>query len=192
MTIHIIIPLEITSLPSDFSGIIGSTAELDIEAQGEGVTYQWYYKKSALAAFTKSTTASGKTAHYSLKLAEQHDGWKFFCLVTDQYGNKLRSNTVTVNVIPQPQITSQPTDFMGSVGATAKFTVAATGDGLTYQWYYKKTGAASFVKSSLASGKKATYSMTIAERHDGWQYYCIVTDAYGQTAQTDTVTIHLN
>ena len=34
--------------------------------------------------------------------------------------------------------------------------------------------------------------MKMAAKYDGWQYYCVVTDAYGQTVQTDTVTIHLN
>ncbi len=66
------------------------------------------------------------------------------------------------------------------------------GDWLTYQWYYKKTGETSFVKSTLASGTKATYSMALKDRHNGWKYYCIVTDTSGNSLRTNTVTIHLN
>jgi len=77
------------------------------------------------------------------------------------------------------------------VGSTIRFTVGAAGDGLTYQWYFKKTGATSFTKSTVSSAQKATFTMKMAEKYDGWQYRCIITDAYGNVDVSDTVTIHL-
>ena len=184
-------PLKITTQPVDYTGPVGSTAKFTVKASGDGLTYQWWYKKADASSFVKSTLASGKKASYSMTLAERHDGWQYYCVVTDAYGHTAQSSTVTINVSTPLTITDQPVNYTGPVGSTAKFTVKASGEGLTYQWWYKKAGASSFVKSTLASGKKATYSMTLAERHDGWQYYCVVTDAYGQTAQSDTVKISI-
>ncbi|MBR2783068.1 MAG: leucine-rich repeat protein [Firmicutes bacterium] len=193
VSIHVITPLDITALPQNFTGPVGSTAELDIEAEGEGLTYQWYYKTSALSAFTKSTTASGKSAHYRLKLAARHDGWKFYCVVSDAYGNKLRSNTVIVHVSAANElcIIKQPADFNGAIGQTANFTVKAAGEGLTYQWYYKTPMATKFSKCTSASGTTPTYSITVNTKHPGYKYYCIVKDAAGNSLRTNTVTIYI-
>ncbi|MBR5430464.1 MAG: hypothetical protein IK116_08085, partial [Firmicutes bacterium] len=103
-----------------------------------------------------------------------------------------RSNTVTIHKAPALTITTQPVDYTGAVGSTIKFTVKASGEGLTYQWYFKRANETAFNPSTVSAATKATFSMKMAAKYDGWQYYCVVTDAYGQTAQTDTVTIHLN
>ncbi|MBR5429737.1 MAG: hypothetical protein IK116_04340, partial [Firmicutes bacterium] len=44
-------------------------------------------------------------------------------------------------------------------------------------------------KSTLSSGTKATYSMTVAEKHDGWKYYCVVKDSHGNSVKSSTVTL---
>ena len=111
-------------------------------------------------------------------------------MVKDTYGQTARSDTVTIHIVAPPlAITVQPQDYTGAAGSTIKFKVVAQGEGLTYQWYFKRTGEDSFHPSTLASGKKATYTMKMADKYDGWQYYCIITDANGDTVQTNTVTV---
>ena len=191
VTVHKRQTVSITSQPKDFYGAVGSTIKLTVGAVGDGLTYQWYYKKTGAAAFVKSTMASGTNSTYTMPMAEKYDGWQYRCLVTDAYGNSAVTDTVTVHKAPALTISGQPVNYTGAVGSTVKFTVKASGNGLTYQWYVKKTGASSFVKSTLASGTKATYSMTMKAKHDGWKYYCIVKDAYGNSIKTNTVSIHL-
>ena len=191
VTIHKAAALSITAQPTDYYGAAGQTIRFSINADGEGLLYQWYYRKSASGSFTKSTLSSGTKATYKMAMADKYDGWQYYCLVTDAYGDTAMSDVVTVHKIALPSFTTQPVDFTGFAGSTIRFTVQAVGESLTYQWYYKKTGASSFVKSTLASGTKAAFTMKMADKYDGWQYYCIITDAYGNTAKSDTVTIHL-
>jgi hypothetical protein len=66
------------------------------------------------------------------------------------------------------------------------FSVLAEGDELSYQWYVKKPGATKFSKSSITS---ATYSVALTAARSGNRLYCVVTDAYGNSVQTDTVTM---
>ncbi|MBR4691594.1 MAG: hypothetical protein IKP17_02420, partial [Oscillospiraceae bacterium] len=69
---------------------------------------------------------------------------------------------------------------------TASFTVVASGEGLTYQWYVKKPTASKFSKSSITGD---TYSVELTAARNGNQVYCVVTDALGNTVQTNTVTM---
>lgn len=46
-------------------------------------------------------------------------------------------------------ITTQPKSVTVAKGATATVSFTASGDGLTYTWYYKNKGATSFTKTIL-------------------------------------------
>ena len=183
--------LAITGQPQDFTGAAGSVIRFTVTAQGDGLTYQWWYSKDGGATFNKSTVSAAKKAAFTMNMADKYDGWKYYCVVTDSQGNTAQSNTVTIHKATLLAITGQPVNYTGQAGSTVRFKVTAQGDGLTYQWWYKKTDAASFVKSTLSSGTKATYTMTLADRHDGWQYYCLVKDAYGNSVRSDTVKINV-
>ena len=104
----------------------------------------------------------------------------------DKYGNEAKSKTVTLKIRENVKITGQPSDVTKAVNAKARTTVKATGDGLKYQWYYKNPGSSKFKKSSVV---RATYTTTITKKMSGREIYCVVTDAYGNKAQTQTVTL---
>jgi hypothetical protein len=50
----------------------------------------------------------------------------------------------------------------------------------------KTPNATAFTKSSITG---PTYSVTLTAARNGNQLYCVVTDKYGQTAKTNTVTM---
>ena len=85
-------------------------------------------------------------------------------------------------------ITQQPQNVTVTVGATASTSVTAVGDGLTYQWYYKDVGSTSWGSSSI---KISTYSIAMnSSSRIGRQIYCVITDAYGNTATSNTITLN--
>ena len=85
-------------------------------------------------------------------------------------------------------ITEQPVDVTVAKGETAKVTVVAVGEELTYQWYIKNAGKEKFVKSSITD---ATYTVEMSEKADGRQIYCVVTDKYGKTVKSDVVALSM-
>jgi hypothetical protein len=106
---------------------------------------------------------------------------------SDAYGNTVTTNTVTMTAAASSlSITTQPKNYVGAVGSTATATVKATGEGLTYQWYFANPGATGFTKSG---SKTATYSATLTEANSGRRMYCVITDAHGNTVTTNTVTM---
>ena len=83
------------------------------------------------------------------------------------------------------KITGQPKNVTVVAGLSGSVTVTATGDGLTYEWYYKNADSDTFVRAT-ATGK--TYTITMTDIVDGRQAYCIVRDKYGNSVQTNTIT----
>ena len=182
--------LKITSQPSDFTGQVGETARFTVAAEGEGLSYQWQLKKGS--SWSNLSSGGAKTATLSIKLDESKNGKTYQCVITDGEGNTATSNSAVIH-IPEPEkelaITTQPSDYVGDIGDTAKFTVAAEGNGLTYQWQLKK--GSSWANLSSGGAKTATLSISVDESRVGKVYRCIVSDDKGNSLTSKEVTISL-
>jgi uncharacterized repeat protein (TIGR02543 family) len=180
--------LSITGQPADVSVTAGETAAFAVFAEGtEDLSYQWYYRTTPNGTWTPVAASSGKTSVYSLVTEARHNGYQYFCRVTNAAGEYVDSEIATLTVAYTPvTITTQPKNYVGAVGNTATATVTATGDGLIYQWYFANPGATGFTKSG---SKTATYSATLTAANSGRRMYCVITDAYGNSVRTNTVTM---
>ena len=175
--------ITITQQPQDFTGKIGDTATFNVAASGEGLKYQWQYKDPGGSWLNSSF----KTPSMSCKITAARDGRQYCCVITDAGGNSVTSAAATIRVRAAIVITQQPQDFTGKVGDTAVFTVAATGDGLTYRWQYKDVGG-TWANSSF---KTPSMSCKITAARDGRQYRCVITDAFGSRVYSDAATIRV-
>ena len=89
--------------------------------------------------------------------------------------------------VPQPYpilIVTQPTPSSAVIGEVASVFVAAKGEGLTYQWYFRNTENGALSKSSITS---STYATTVTKSNINRVLYCVITDAYGNQVKTETV-----
>ena len=82
-----------------------------------------------------------------------------------------------------PEITTQPRDYTGIIGATVEFTVEATGENLTYQWQFKD--GANWKDSGMEGTKTPQLRVPITEARIGQQYRCIVTSGNGTNATSN-------
>ena len=172
--------VSIVTEPKTTYGKQGATVNVEIEASGDGLTYQWYLKNANGDKYTKSTI-KGDT--YTVEMSKKVDGRRVLCIVKDKYGNQVQTKTVVLRMAAT--ITSQPKSVTVKKGATAEATVKAVGTDLTYQWYIKNKGSDKFVKSSITD---ATYTVKMAKKVDGRQAYCVVKDKYGKTVKSDIIT----
>ena len=177
----------ITTQPKNLVGAEGETVKTSVKASGDGLSYQWYYAYKGSSTFKKSTVSSSAT--YSVAMNSTRDGMRIYCVVKDQYGNSVKSNTVTLTMGNVAKITTQPKNLVGAEGETVKTSVKATGDGLTYQWYYAYKGSSTFKKSTVSSS--ATYSVAMTTKRDGMRIYCVVKDQYGNSVKSSTVTLSM-
>ena len=86
-------------------------------------------------------------------------------------------------------ITKQPVPAAVKNGQTATVSLTAVGDSLKYAWYYKDTTSTDFALATGYTG--SSYSVTMNANRSGRLVYCVVTDKYGNTEQSETVMIGL-
>ena len=85
------------------------------------------------------------------------------------------------------KITQQPASVTTQAGKSVTFTVKASGKGLSYQWYTKKSGATSWTK--WPGHDAATAKATANDSWNGMQVRCTVKDSSGNTVNSNTVKV---
>ena len=176
--------LAITAHPKSVANYEGVKVSVSVSATGDGLKYQWQYSDDDGASW-KTSSCTSRT--YSQTLNASVDGRMLRCKVTDAYGNGPKtSNAATLDTRFKAKITTQPASVKVFDGDKAKVSIAATGDGIKYQWYYSTDGGNSFSKSSCTA---TSYSQTMSKSIDGRKLYCVVTDKYGNTAKSNTITL---
>ena len=174
-------PLTITEQPESVAVTSNKWITVNVAATGELLSYTWYAKKHGETAFTATST---HTKYYQVFVGNDTPYRQAYCLITDAYGNTIQSDTVTLSML---KILEQPTDTFVAAGEEAVVQFQATGDNVTYQWYVKNKGDAEFAHVPDFTGN--TYSVTMDTAVSGRQLYCVITDRFGNTQQTDTVFI---
>ena len=87
------------------------------------------------------------------------------------------------------EITEQPADFSGAVGDTATFSVTASGDGLRYQWQYKRPSDEGFSDSALATADEAEFKIGVTSARNGIAFRCAITNGHGHRIVSDAATL---
>ncbi len=175
-------PVTITKEPTHAAAAAGKKVKTAVKAAGEGLKYQWYYKNPGAEKFRKSTITSST---YSFKMTKAKSGRQVYCVIRDLYGNKVKTQTVTLKIPKTLKITAQPADVLTDLGTTGKLTAKASGDQVAYRWYVKAPGQTKFQKTDE---KGRTFSLEMTQEALGTQAYCRITDMFGNAVKTRTAT----
>ena len=176
----------ITQQPESVQQEVGKKFAITVKAEGEGLTYQWYVKENGAKAFKVS---SNKTASYAYTMQTYMHNRQVYCVITDVNGDSVQTETATITRPPVAlTIIEQPQDAQANIGEKFSISPKVEGDGLTYQWYVKESGAKAF---KVSSNKTASYAYTMQSYMKGRQVYCVITDKYGNSVTTDVATISL-
>jgi hypothetical protein len=117
----------INTQPRDKSGFAGGTVTFDIGVGGKGpLAFQWRRNGVAISGATGGTYTTP-----ALLLGDS--GAKYSVVVTNSAGT-VTSGDATLTVFGPPTITTQPVAQTATLGATATFSVTASGENLSYQW----------------------------------------------------------
>ena len=177
--------LKITTQPSTYKTQIGGAVWFKVAASGDGLTYQWQLSDNQGKTWRNSSV---KTANYSTTLSSKNNGRYVRCIVTDKYGNKVTSDSASMRISSPSSIniTRQPANFTAEIGGAVWFKVAASGEGLTYQWQLSDDQGKTWRNSSV---KTANYSTTLSSKNNGRYVRCIITDKYGNKVTSDSASM---
>ena len=93
--------------------------------------------------------------------------------ITDSNGSAAEAVFAVTVVASVPVITGQPLGVTAAAGQTVALNIAATGDGLTYEWRRSSTGAA------VSGGTGATLILSNVTAADADAYFCRVSNSAG-------------
>ena len=159
----------ITNQPQSQTNLAGTTATFTVGATGvEPLSYQWRSHANA-TSFTNLPFGTEAT----LVLSNVQPTTRLFAVVVSDSGGSVTSSPLaSLTVLAPPAITVQPAVRILTVGATASFTVTATGTApLAYQWRFNSV--------NLADKTNRTFSVTNAQLTNTGNYTVVVTNAYG-------------
>jgi len=168
---------KIVTEPADTAVLVGATATFSVEAKGKELEYQWRRNGADVPGATSASFTTAATV-------AADDGATFSVVVTS--GSRTRTSRdarLTVNI--PPSITTQPANIAVAAGATASFSVVATGSAtLAYQW--RRNGA------DIAGATSAAYTTPATMGTDnGAQFTVVVSNPHGSvTSQPATLTVN--
>ena len=99
------------------------------------------------------------------------------------FGKTVKTKTVTLK--SNIRIISGPTNASAKIGKKVSTTITATGTDLKYTWYVRNYGQKGFSVSSITD---STYEYVMTEAKSGRQVYCVITDRFGNSVTTETIT----
>ena len=173
--------------PQDVTVPDNTTIAFSVAAGPGTVTYQWQYMKPGTSSWVNVSAESGKTAVYMFTALARHDGYQYRCKVTNSNGFAV-SKTAKLTVINVPTITTEPKNVTVAAGGSATFSLTATGSGtLSYKWQYSTDNGETWVNVS-SGGTSRTYTISsVAARHFGYLYHCVVSVANGGSVTSNNV-----
>lgn len=162
----VVTPPVITVPPQSVTVAEGAAAQLQVQATGETLAYQWSKDSAPIPA------PLGTAAVLSFTPAKASDAGSYLVTVSNAAGSAT-STAVQITVVGAPVITLQPVPVAVKVGAPITLTAAASGTGLSYRWF-KGT-----VALPEAIGTTPTLSIAAATLADAGEYVLRVTNAAG-------------
>ncbi len=168
----------ITTQPANVFVAAGGTATFTVTATGTApLAYQWRKNGTAI---TGATSAS-----YTTPAVTAADNGKMFSVVVSNAGGSITSSSGQIVVVSSPtapSITAQPASQTIAPGATATFTVTATGTApLSYQW--RRNGTA------LPGATTASYTTPVATTADNGASFSVVVSNSAGTATSGSATL---
>ena len=162
----------INASPTPQSVCSGSAATFNVTASGAGLTYQWHQGASLIVDGGNISGATSSTLTIN-PTTLANAATDYYCVVSGTCAPSATSNIAALSITEAVAITTHPivTQTLCSSN-TATFSVVATGDGLTYEWYNSSGILTDGGNISGATSPNLTLSnITTA---DASTYYCIV------------------
>lgn len=214
--------IAITAQPGNIEAPLGATGFARVEAEAEGeLTYRWYWREAEEEEWTEADELdeNDELVHewegydadtLYVPVTEESLGQQFYCLLTNEAGDSVESDVVTVGEGLTSEITveTQPEDIQAEAGETGTASVEisvesepipATDESpeieretlVSYKWLYWDADAEEWQAADYDGSDAATVAVPVSADNDGQQLKCLIRTADGAEAETDAITVYL-
>ena len=133
-----------------------------------------------------------ETGVFTLTDDMKNGSYYYYIVAEDVNGDKATDYAsepvqITIPAASAPSITTQPSNVTVREGETVTFTVAASGENLTYQWMINRNDGKGWL--AIANANAASYTTSAVDKScDGFQYKCVISNSAG-TVESDVITL---
>ena len=170
----------ITGSPRDTSVVEGKSVTFTVKAVGTGLLYRWYSRAPGSETWVRIPGETG--TRLTLTAAKKLNGYRYMCEVLNRGGVEL-TERAKLTVISKPVILYQPVGQTAPDGNKVTFSVTASGEKMSYQWYRKTPNSSTWDK--VNSGTASRLTLTANEAHDGTRYRCVVSNEAGKVTSSE-------
>jgi len=168
----------ITEEPEDTVLCACNQLLLGVGASGSNLSYQWYVNGVAISGATDSTLAFNPVS--------AADSGFYYCEVSlncslARQPIVRRTDSIHLGVRQLIQLTSQPVDVQACTGDSVGLSLAAQGNGLSYQWYQDN--------NAVAGANTPTISFSSLAAQDTGLYFCEIQGECGLPVNTQLVNL---
>ena len=181
--------IRITGQPESFSGSVGDEAVFRVVAEGSNLKYQWKVITSINSSWINTGLTGNKTNQLTVPVISSRNGYQFCCTITDDNGNEVVTDTVSLVLDDTVVINKQPINYLGNVNNDAIFEVNASGLNLKYQWKVKTAPTADWKNTSFSGNSSNKLTVPIIRSRDGYRFCCVITDKNGKSVTTNEVVL---
>ena len=185
-----VVPSIIVKQPESVTVDTGATVQFKVEVEGDVVSYKWEYRK--VWKFFNTSMEGYNTDTLTVEANGARNGYGYRCTITFADGTVLVSDVAKLNVNTFITDVQNPNDQTVVLGYKGQFTAAAEGEGIKYQWEYKRPDGERWIETAMEGANKPTVLIETTTARDGYQYRCRITDVTGNvTVYTEPATMRV-
>ena len=167
----------------------GTDAQFKVVTQGEVVSWKWEYRK--IWKWFDTTMEGFDTDTLTVPANGSRNGYDYRCTVTFADGTVLVTEPAELTVNTYITNIKSPNDQTVVLGYKGQFTASAQGEGLKYQWEYKRPDGEKWIDTAMEGYNKPTVMIETTAARDGYQYRCRITDVAGKVVYTEPATMRV-
>ena len=169
-------PTEITSNLEDIAVWPNTDATLTVSIEGDNPTYQWQYSEDGSTWYDIGGETSSTLTLSNVPSSQ--NGYKYRCAVDSDNGDLTYSSVAIMTF--KPTLDNNPTGFEVWSNVDRTLSVSATGEELTYQWYFNG--------EAIEGATESTLSFDNIQFDKTGSYYCVITNPAG-SVQSSTANV---
>lgn len=133
----------------------GTTVTLQVSGSGDILAYQW--KRNGIALSNNAHISGVNLPVLQIDAIEPGDEGLYTCEITG-FCNAVTTTVTQLDVLEAPVIDLHPADYALLAGGNASFSTTASGDNLSYQWYFNSAPLAN--GGSVSGSDQQTVQLT--------------------------------
>ncbi|MEY4703257.1 MAG: hypothetical protein RIR96_1154, partial [Bacteroidota bacterium] len=178
----------IQTQPSGTTVCSGSNASFSISASGSGLTYQWQISTDGGNTFSNINGETNSTLNINAVTGSQNGNRYRVLIGSNCSAGNITSSSAPLTVSPQTAISIQPADVTVCAQGNAQFSVAANGDGLTYQWQISTDGGNNY--SNMPGENGTSLSLTaVSSSMNNNKYRVVIQSSYCGSSSSNAGTL---